>query len=168
MKYCQWVLFYFFYSIKLFFINFFWLVWLFVYIVNDCIFNILPSYPFPLCYFLLFIYLFIYFWWARTGWGWGQSLWFTPLSVIIGALPLDVLFPLCVLIWWEWFDYQKKKKKKLRSCCGGSFLSTLMRVFGFFFCKWSGVISEPLDQINWMAGMNQKVKVIVKVEVLLL
>ena len=65
MKYCQWVLFYFFYSIKLFFINFFWLVWLFVYIVNDCIFNMLPSCPFPLCYFLFFFF----FWWTRRGMG---------------------------------------------------------------------------------------------------
>ena len=133
MKYCQWVLFSFFYSIKLFFIKFFWLVWLFVYIVNDCIFNMLPSCPFPLCYFLFFS-----FFDEQEGgweWGWGWPLWFTHLSVIM-ALPLDLLFPLCVLIWWEWFDYQKKKEKKLRSCCGGgSFLSTLMRVFGFFFCK---------------------------------
>ena len=165
MKYYQWVLFYFFYSIKLFFINFFWLVWLFVYIVNDRIFNMLPSCPFPLCYFLFFSFFDEQE--GGWGWGWGWPLWFTSLSVIIGALPLDLLFLLCVLIWWEWFDYQKKEKKKLRSCCGGSFLSTLMRVFGFFFCKRSGVISEPLDQINWMAGMNKKVKVIVKVEVLL-
>ena len=106
MKYCQWVLFYFFYSIKLFFINFFWLVWLFVYIVNDCIFNMLPSCPFPLCYFLIF-----FFWWTRRGMGMGATIVIHPLSVIIGALPLDVLFPLCVLIWWEWFDYQKKKKE---------------------------------------------------------
>ena len=108
MKYCQWVLFYFFYSIKLFFINFFWLVWLFVYIVNDRIFNMLPSCPFPLCYFLFFS-----FFDEQEGgweWGWGWPLWFTPLSVIIGALPLDLLFLLCVLIWWEWFDYQKKKE----------------------------------------------------------
>ena len=108
MKYCQWVLFYFFYSIKLFFINFFWLVWLFVYIVNDRIFNMLPSCSFPLCYFLFFS-----FFDEQEGgweWGWGWPLWFTPLSVIM-ALALDLLFPLCVLIWWEWFDYQKKKKR---------------------------------------------------------
>ena len=112
MKYCQWVLFYFFYSIKLFFINFFWLVWLFVYIVNDRIFNMLPSCPFPLCYFLFFFL----FWWTRRGMGMGMGMGVTivihPLKRDHRGTPARFVISLMCSNLMRMIRLPKKKKKR--------------------------------------------------------